>query len=259
MEWAANDPVRSHVLSVLAARAVVGRDAVASHHSAAVLHRLSLISEQPPSTVTLTLPPPRRWNRADPADVVFHAAELPQQHVIQLYKLPVTAVARTVVDLARRLPFREAVVVADDALSQEKNTKHELRKVPGTCARWPGAKQARKVIDFADERADSPLESVARVVIAEAGLPPPELQATIHGPDFAFRVDFLWKDQKVVLEGDGLLKYNHGNDLIKQFTRDRLLRDAGYQVVHFTWRELFSTPHVVIDRIRKAFAAATPY
>jgi hypothetical protein len=52
----------------------------------------------------------------------------------------------------------------------------------------------------------------------------------------------------------GLIKYNDRNDLIAQFERDRLLRDAGYKVIHFTWRELFETPEVVIARIRQALA-----
>jgi len=43
-----------------------------------------------------------------------------------------------------------------------------------------------------------------------------------------------------------------GSDPIAQFERDRLLRDAGYKVVHFTWRELFDTPEIVIARIRQA-------
>jgi hypothetical protein len=240
---------------------MVGHGAVASYHSAALLHGIAMLDAPPCHRVTLTVPKDGRWERAQPSNLVFHPTKLPQEHVAKLYKLPVTTAARTVVDLARTLPFRDAVVVADSALSQEKTTKHELRQVLATCERWPGAKQARTVIDFADERAESPLESVARVVIAQADLPPPELQATIHGPNFAFRVDFLWRDQKVVLEGDGLLKYNDRKDLIKQFDRDRLLRDVGYQVVHYTWREIFKTPQVVIDRITNAFAKAkvTPY
>ena len=47
--------------------------------------------------------------------------------------------------------------------------------------------------------------------------------------------------------------------MLAQFRRDRLLRDAGYKVVHFTWRELFESPKTVIDRIRKALAAPVPY
>ncbi len=50
------DPVRAHVLSVLAAMATVGGNAVASYHSAALLHRLSLLTSPPAGTVTLTLP-----------------------------------------------------------------------------------------------------------------------------------------------------------------------------------------------------------
>lgn len=45
----------------------------------------------------------------------------------------------------------------------------------------------------------------------------------------------------------------------RKFRRDRVLRDAGYKVVHFTWRELFESPGVVIDRIRKALAAPAPF
>jgi very-short-patch-repair endonuclease len=47
--------------------------------------------------------------------------------------------------------------------------------------------------------------------------------------------------------------------MLAQFRRDRLLRDVGYKVVHFTWRELFESPELVIARIRKALAAPSPY
>jgi Protein of unknown function (DUF559) len=265
VDWAGGDPVRVHVLTVLAAKATVGRNAVASYHSAALIHRLSLLKAPPKGAVALTLPLARPWNRAKPADVAFHASDLPPEHVTTLYRLSVTTAARTVVDLARTLPFMDGVVVADSALNGEKAIKPELLQVLEKCAGWPGVKQARRVIDFADERAESPLESAARVVFAEAGLDLPELQATIHGPDFAFRVDFLWRGQqgqqgqqgrKVIAEADGLVKYNDRKDLLKERERDHLLREAGYTVVHFTWRELFQTPEVVIARIRKALASA---
>jgi very-short-patch-repair endonuclease len=63
----------------------------------------------------------------------------------------------------------------------------------------------------------------------------------------------------VIAEADGLAKYAGNKELVAQFERDRLLRDAGYKVVHFTWRELFKTPDLVVTRIREAFAAASPY
>jgi hypothetical protein len=207
--------------------------------------------------VTLTLPPAKKWNRAKPADIVFHASELPKEHVTRLYNLPVTTVARTVADLARTLPFMDAVVVADSALNQEKTSKPEILQVLQKCNGWPGVRQARRALEFADERAESPLESAARVVFAEAGLDPPELQVTIHGEraQFAARVDFLWRAQKVIAEADGLVKYNDRKDLLNERERDHQLREAGYIAVHFTWRDLFQTPDEVITRLRNALTA----
>jgi hypothetical protein len=43
------------------------RAAVASHHSAAALHRLALLHDPPAGLVTLTLAPARRQNRPKPA------------------------------------------------------------------------------------------------------------------------------------------------------------------------------------------------
>ena len=259
VDWAGADPVRLHVLDVRAARATLSgsADAVASYQSAAQLHRLSLLTSPPKGVVTLTLPPDRKRNRAKPADVVFHASQLPKEHVTRLYDLPLTTVARTVSDLARTLPFMDAVVMTDSALNQEKTTKPELHQVLKECAPgWPGVRQARRVVDFADDRAESPLESAARVVFAEAGLEPPELQVSIHGAQeqeqFAARVDFLWREDKVIAEADGLVKYNDRQDLLKERERDHQLRAAGYTVVHFTWQEIFQAKETVIERVRNA-------
>jgi predicted transcriptional regulator of viral defense system len=259
VKWAETDRVKRHALHVLTARATAGRDAVASYQSAAVLHRLDLLKSPPVGHVTLTVPPSRRWERAQSAAVVFHSAELPPEHLTKLYNLLLTTPARTVADLARTLPFTDAVVVADSALHQEKATKAELSAILDSATRWPGVKQARRVTEFADERAESPLESAARVVFDQLGLDPPELQATIFTPNDAFRVDFLWPEHKVVVEADGLAKFDDPRTAIKQFDRDRRLRDVGCKVVHFTWRELFETPELVIRRIREAIAAPTPY
>jgi hypothetical protein len=263
VRWAGADPVRLHVLGLLAAQAAVGRQAVASFHSAAILHRIDLLVRPPETTVTLTLSPDKPWNRARPSSIVFHAALVPEDQRTTLYGIPLTTPARTVADLARTLPFTDAVVAADCALREEKLTRKELQNVLDTCHRWPGIKQARRVLEFADERAGSPLESAARVVFDQFGLDPPQLQAAIRLPRAAFRVDFFWPDSSqdtgLVAEADGLLKYNDRRDLIRQLERDRLLQDAGYRVVHFTWEELFGTPETVVRRIRRAAAAPAPY
>jgi very-short-patch-repair endonuclease len=258
IDSAAVNPRRGHALQVAAVGSAVGRDAVASHHSAALVHGINLL-KQPAGTVTLTRPPAKRTSRLRSDGIVFHTADLPPDHVTSRYGLLVTTVPRTVIDLARTSPFREAVVAADSALQAELTTKAELLTVAGVCSRWPGIQQARRVVEFSDERAESVLESCARVAFAEAGLEAPELQVTIHGHDWSFRVDLCWPKHRVIAEADGLAKYNSRKDLAKQFERDRLLRDVGYQVIHFTWHELMRAPEVVIGRIRAAIAAKTGF
>jgi very-short-patch-repair endonuclease len=258
VQWAKASPSRGHALLVMGARAAAGPDSVASHHSAALIHGLDLFPAAP-DVVTLTRPPTRRCNRPRSDGVAFHSADLPDQHVTTALGAKVTTVPRTVVDLARVSTFMSAVVTADSALrSDDGITKEALLAVCDACAGWPGIRQARRAVDFADPRAESVLESCARVIFAEHGLSQPELQFTITGPDFRYSVDFCWPGHRVVAEADGEVKYSDPRRAIRQLERDQKLRDYGYKVIHFTWRELFQNPHAVIERIRKAFASPSP-
>ena len=168
--------------------------------------------------------------------------------------------ARTVADLARTLPFMEAVVVADSATRQKLVGKAEVRAVLDGCASWPGTGQAQRVIEFANRGAESVLESCARVILAER-IPEaiPEVQYNIPDPGLSYRVDLYYAKYRTIVELDGMMKYETRNDIRKQFDRDRALRDVGYKVVHVTWHELFDTPKTVVERIRKAFAAPSPW
>jgi len=183
-----------------------------------------------------------------------------------------TTVNRTVVDLSRTLPFMDAVVVTDDAIRKLKASKSGMADVITACQGWPGAARARRAMEFSSGRAESPLESCARVVFDAFGLPQPELQAEIivglsDAPDgtvlvgeyHEFRVDFLWREAKTVAEADGLTKYSSGADAIKELRRDRLLREAGYKLVHLTWAEVLHEPQRVVDRILRACEATTAY
>jgi predicted transcriptional regulator of viral defense system len=252
---ATRDPCLRHALDVAAVRALRGQTGVASHQSAAAMHGLRLLTALPEGMVTLTVPPGSRKGGYGRSGVTCHMADLPEEHVTRLYGLPITTAGRTVVDIARTTPFMEGVVVADSALHERHTSKTDLRRVLASCAHWPGTATAKKVVEFANQLAESPLESCARVVFHERGLPPPQLQVPVFGRSGTMiaRVDFMWQEHRVVVEADGLLKYDSGETAIKELARDRLLRDAGYEVVHFTWKELFTDPEGVITRIRDAF------
>ena len=233
-----------------AALAVATRGTVISHQSAAILYHIDLVG-QPAERPTLTRV--RGRNRTS-TEAVLHSTNLPADHVIWRYGVPVTTPARTVMDLARTLPFAEGVVAADSAIRQGLTRKSELRKVLTACRNWPGAATAARVVDFSNGLSVSALESLARVLFDESGLPPPVLQHWIsHGSATIGRVDFLWEEFKIIVEVDGNLKYRDPQRAKAQLWRDKKLRAAGYHVEHFDWYEITMRPEFVVAAIRQAF------
>ncbi|HXZ66934.1 MAG TPA: DUF559 domain-containing protein [Streptosporangiaceae bacterium] len=242
------------LLAVGAAAALAGPRAVVSHQSAAYLHKIDLVGRHDPA-VHVTRPPGAGWHGA--TAIRQHCAALPAGHVTDLLGLRCTTAARTVLDLARTLPFRAGVVAADSALHQRLATEEELRSVLAACSRWRGATIAADVIAFADSQSESPLESIARVVFRDQGLPPPKLQALIGTAAEVARVDFFWAKYRTIVEVDGALKYADPQRARAQLERDAWLRSLGYEVVHFTWEEITTMPEVVATRIRAAFRRGT--
>jgi len=244
----------NQLLDVAATLVRTDPGAVASHESAACIHGIDQFSGTDPARsaqVWLTMPPGR--NRANRRGVHLHSADLPASHVTEVYGMPVTTPARTVIDLARSLEFRAGVVAADSALHLKLVTKAELESVLVECSRWRGATKAGEVVAFADALSESVLESLARVVFRDCGLPPPELQVWAGGAEVVGRVDFLWRRFRTVAEVDGRMKYANSVRAVRQLERDRQLRDAGYEVVHFTWNDITQNPCYVNAAVREAF------
>lgn len=175
--------------------------------------------------------------------------------------LPITSMERTVVDLARRIPKYDAVMLADNALRRGASVDR-LREMADYCAVWSGGCQAKAVAAFADGRAESPAETFARCVFAEHGLPTPDLQVEIFdGAGKIGRVDLLFRDQGTVVEVDGKVKYTDPwrdprEVLVEEKLREERLREAGWEVVRVTWAQLAASERTVVNRVRAAFARA---
>ena len=69
---------------------------------------------------------------------------------------------------------------------------------------------------------------------------------------------FYWGQYLTIAEADGMIKYADAGRAVRQLERDQLLREAGFKVVHFTWRQLFREADRLIARIREAFARPGP-
>lgn len=253
----ADDPRRMHALAV---GAVIRRNPglVVSHESAAYLHGLDLLTAGATSAPPLILTRSRQApGRALVRGALIRVATVPDDHVAELFGLPVTTVPRTVMDIARTTGFLEGVVAADSALRSHAAIKVEFAVVQESCAQWRGVVRARRVVGFADMRAESALESVARVRFAQFKIPTPALQANISGAQgFIGRADFCWHEYRTIAEADGALTYeDRARERARaQLARDEKFHDAGWETFHFTWREIYHEPQPTIDRLRRTFA-----
>lgn len=245
--------VSIHIERVRAAQLRMRGTSAASHGSAALLHGLARLG-RPSGQVRLTCDRGGGRYRRLAVDGRLHVAGLPAAHLTTVGGVRATTPARTVVDLARRSSFRGGVVLADSAL-RAGTTVDQLNEVLDFCRRWPGRRRALDVVRFASPLAESPLESVSRVLFAEARLPPPVLQAEVYdGTRFVARVDFRWG--RVIGEADGLAKYDDPLALRREKVRQMALEDLGFEVVRWTWDEVWRRPELVLRRLDRAFRRA---
>lgn len=139
--------------------------------------------------------------------------------------IPVTSVARTIADLAHDLIGDELTRMAREA--QYLKLFH-LASVELANRRRPSRALNRLLDDLAP--AESWLEDrFLTTVVARHGLPPPECQAVVEG----FRVDFLWAQERLVVEVDGS---QHADPLRMRAdrARDNVLHLAGFLVLRYT-------------------------
>jgi hypothetical protein len=196
------------------------------------------------------------------AVVQVHAAPLTEMDITTIDGVPVTSLARTVLDLCRTVPIEQAVAAGDRALAFGL-VRAVLEEHLAQMARWPGTRQARRVVALLDPRSESAGESVSRVRLHEDGLPAPELQQDIHDEDgqFVARVDFCWQEQRTIGEFDGKIKYGRmlksgqsiQDVLFAEKRREDALRDLGWQIVRWLWADLYRRG-VIRDRVLRAFA-----
>lgn len=129
----------------------------------------------------------------------------------------VTSLERTIIDVAGTSNFVTAVGMTDRALAgigvtadlpAHATTKSRLMDALDARQSLRGATRARRVIEFATNQAQSPLESLARVQFALLGYPPPMLQVAFADEEGHIgTTDFFWPEHRLVVEADGLKKY----------------------------------------------------
>ncbi len=201
----AGDRVEQNRIKLAAALLLAGQRVVASHWSAALLWGLPVPGEYV-GTIWLTAPGSGGgYFRHGVRKVV---TRLPAGDTCLLREIRVTSLARTVSDLVRATSFQQGVILADAALRMGMKASDLQLQLDAVAGR-KGVRPGRAVAEFADGRAESPMESVTRVAIRRAGVRTPDLQRNIWNErgDWVARVDFCWDEERLVGEYDGEDKY----------------------------------------------------
>lgn len=143
-------------------------------------------------------------------DVVVHTSADPRR-VGDIAGIRTTSPIDTVVDLVRVLPPAQGLAVADAAISPSQRALTavgDLRDLELSQQNRRGRARARWVWAHADERAESPGESVSRAVIGWCGFEHPESQRVFHYEGHEDRADFFFPTIGAIGESDGWGKYD---------------------------------------------------
>jgi hypothetical protein len=235
-----------------AALLTAGPRAVVSGVTAAHLHGCRAVE----SPATHILVPYGRETRSRDG-LVVHRGRAFADDSVELDGVRVLPLDRVIADVLCTLPARDALALADEALSLVGDPADTFRKqVAQRIERRHdprGTVRAAGLLDLASAGVDSPAESWIRLMIVEQGVPVPEVNWEVRDLDgqLLYRLDLAWPQLRIALEYDGYAA--HAGREADDRARRADLEARGWIVVVVRKEDLrVFTP--VITALRAAFA-----
>lgn len=240
------------------AAALACSGAVISHRSAAALLGFGKAA---PLAVDL-IPTVERGRRID--GIKPHRVPFPgRSEWGYFFGIPVTGVARTIVDLAGTYGETELRASVERAATRRILDVHRIDAILASGPKRRGAPCLRRVLadwrpvaetaKYATFR--SLFEAKLLPLVAAAGLPLPRFNVPVRTAERVLEVDLLWEDERFVVEADS--RKHHGIEVA--FERDHLrareLIAAGYGFLGVTWREAETEAPAVFAVIRQELTA----
>jgi very-short-patch-repair endonuclease len=233
--------VRGHWMAAVLA---CGPGAALSHASAGALWEIRY-SASAYTDVTV----PRTGARARPGLRIHRARTLREHEVTTRHGIPVTTVARTVLDMAARLTQSRLENLLNEVERRELTDYPALDALARAHAGHRGASKLRQTLrthEAGTKLTKSDLEILFRQICKDHGLPEPRVNHTVHGKT----VDFLFADQRLIVEADSWTYHKTRRSFEDDRARDVITAQAGYQTLRFTDRQLGHDPAAVASAIR---------
>jgi hypothetical protein len=113
-----------------------------------------------------------------------------------------------------------------------------------------GIVAVRELLPFADGRSESAMESEARLVMIDYGLPIPELQYPIYGRDGElWRVDFAWPQACLAAEYESIDWHAGRDEMLKDKNRWGGIQELGWTIVPIVVTDVRRQPDRLAERI----------
>ncbi len=219
------------------------RRGVVAGLAAAALHGSQWIDDDEPVELI--------WRNQHPPDgVITRNQRVEPDEVTRVAGLPVTTLARTAYDLARRLPIDEAVARLDALMRATLFCVEDVLVVAKRYPRARGLRGLRAVHALVDPGAASPKETWLRLLLIDAGLPAPETQIPVNENWRTVGVlDMGWRRDQVAVEYDGDQHRTDRRQYAKDQWRLRKLEGRGWIVIRVIAED---GPQDVVERVRDA-------
>jgi len=213
---------------------------VASHLSATAVWRLRDVD---PEVIDITVP--ARSGKRRKGLRVHRPRRLAAADVTRHRDVPVTAIPRTLIDLAEVVSTRSLERMLEEAQYLRLLAQQEVDEALERHRGRAGAARLRAALRShvpGTTRTRSPLEEAFYVLVREAGLPQPEVNAKLG----SYTVDFLWREARLAVETDGATSHDRPTQRERDSRRDAWLTTAGYRTERFTWRQVTERPREVL-------------
>ncbi|MGV0789997.1 hypothetical protein ABQF33_24135 [Mycolicibacterium sp. XJ2] len=199
-----------------------------------------------PDELHVLNPPGHQLRKAD--GLVVHRRD--GAPLVQAAGRIATSPAWTAVEVARALRRPRALATLDAALRSGTCNRAELWRAAIRQAGRRGIVAVRDLLPLADARAESPMESEARLAMIDGGLPMPELQyEVVDGNGQLRRLDFAWPDFGVAVEYDGI-DWHTEPDVVRNDRRRQLaLQDVGWTVIAIVFDDVRHRPSDLVARV----------
>ena len=159
--------------------------------------------------------------------------------------VPITTVARTLVDLAPLVEIDTLARACHEAGVRFRTTPRDVEAVLARCPRPSGAPKLREVIHGDVRVTLSALEERFLTRLAAAGLALPQTNRPAGGR----RVDCRWPDQRLTVELDSYRYHASRYAWEQDHRREREARARGDEFRRYTYGDVFEKPRLMLSEL----------